>query len=104
MVLDGEDVEMGLGMVGEYLCLVDHKNLAWERQDSGRHRLRVSSWAGLVGWRQVIKLLTGIGYEGLICFHPEYDDAVHAAELVTKDREYVEGLIAEGRKPVANGT
>lgn len=103
MALDGEDVEMGLGIVGEYLRLVDHKNFAWERQDSGWHRLGTPSWEGLVDWRQVIKLLRGVGYEGLICFHPEYDDAAHAAELVTKDREYVEGLIAESQEQMADG-
>jgi sugar phosphate isomerase/epimerase len=93
LALDGEDVEMGLGIVGEYLCLVDHKNFAWERQDSEWHRAGVSSWEGLVDWRHVLQMLDGAGYQGLICFHPEYDDDVHAAELVTRDREYVRRLI-----------
>jgi len=94
MALDGEDVEVGLGIVGEYLCLVDHKNFVWEQRDSEWHRAGVSSWEGLVDWRQVIDLLRGVGYEGLICFHPEYDDDARAAELVARDREYMEGLIA----------
>ena len=121
MALDGEDVEMGLGIVGEYLCLVDHKNFAWERRECGKqrpetgwHRAGVSSWEGLVDWRQVIKLLREVGYDGgdvrepqsndvrepqsndrssIICFHPEYDDDAHAAELVAKDREYMRELI-----------
>jgi len=95
MALDGEDVEMGLGIVGEYLCLVDHKNFAWERRDSRWQRIGVSSWEGLVDWRQVITLLREVGYDGLICFHPEYDDDAHAAGLVTRDREYIKGLLAE---------
>ncbi|MEA3346271.1 MAG: sugar phosphate isomerase/epimerase [Chloroflexota bacterium] len=94
MALDGEDVEMGLGIVGKYLSLVDHKNFAWERRNSGWHRVGVSSREGLVDWPQVIKLLREVGYEGIICFHSEYDDEAHAAELVARDREYVSGLIS----------
>jgi len=96
MVLGGEDVGMALGIVGEYLCLVDHKNFTWERRDSGWHRAGVSSWEGLVDWQRVIGLLRGVGYDGTICFHPEYDDDARAAELVAKDREYVRELIADG--------
>jgi sugar phosphate isomerase/epimerase len=95
MALDGEDVEMGLGIVGKYLCLVDHKNFAWERRDSEWHRAGVSSWDGLVDWRQVIELLDEVGYDDILCFHPEYDDDARAAELVARDGEYIRGLIAD---------
>jgi len=96
MARGGEDVEMGLGIGGEHRCLVDHKNFAWERGGGGGHRAGVSSWEGLVDWRRVIELLRQVGYDGLISFHPEYDDDAHAADLVAKDREYVSELIALG--------
>jgi sugar phosphate isomerase/epimerase len=89
LALGGEEVEMGLGIVGEYLCLVDHKNFAWERRGTEWHRAGVASSEGLVNWPQVIAQLRRGGYDGIICFHPEYDDEAHAAELVTKDRQYI---------------
>lgn len=101
MALSGEDVEVGLGIVGQYLCLVDHKNFRYERcrvlrrREPEWHRAGVSSWEGLVNWPQVIRLLRRVGYEGPICFHPEYDDEAHAAKLVARDREYVARLIEE---------
>ena len=44
-------------------------------------------------WRRVIELLRQVGYESIMCCHPEYEDEARAAESVAKDREYVKGLI-----------
>lgn len=99
MAIDGERVEIGLGIVGDRLMVVDHKNFAWVKQEVERQRepqwerAGVASWEGLVNWPQVIELLRRVGYDDIICFHPEYSDRERMNEMVAADRAYIAGLL-----------
>jgi len=93
MALDGEDYEMGLGIVKSHLCLVGVKNSCYIGSKGNWGTSWVPLADGLVPWDKVIQLLKGIGYEGVLCFHAEYSEHDRAAELVKADLQYIKSML-----------
>lgn len=96
LALDGEDYELGLGIILDHLSLVAVKNCCYVKQDdsSGQwQRLWVSLREGLVPWPRVLSLLQGIGYDGFLCLHAEYSDGSRVEKLVADDFGYLQSLL-----------
>lgn len=77
MVLDGEDYPMGLAMVREYLSVVAVKDAYHAPQPAGSEPPFVPRFvklgSGAVNWRRALGALKGLGYDGAISVHTEYD-------------------------------
>lgn len=95
MALDGEDYEMGLGIVRSHLCLVGIKNCCYMGSEGNWKSSWVSLTEGLVPWAAVIQLLKSIDYDGTLCFHAEYSEHDRTADLVASDLQYVCSLLEE---------
>jgi sugar phosphate isomerase/epimerase len=93
MSLDGEDYEMGLGIVRSHLCLVGVKSCCYVKSGGNWGVSWVSLTEGLVPWATVIQLLKGMGYDGVLCFHAEYSQHDQTAELVASDLQYISSLL-----------
>ena len=93
IALDGEDYEMGLGIVKSHLCLVGVKNCCYVKSGENWKSSWVSATEGLVPWATVIQLLKNIGYDGILCFHAEYSEHNRTVELVASDLRYIRSLL-----------
>lgn len=100
LMLDGEDLAMGVSMVREHLVLVAAKSPGWFRREEGvevcwEHEM-VPLREGIVNWGQVFEVLGSVGYEGPISLHSEYEELPRQALLrVTReDLSYLKSLLA----------
>ena len=99
LALDGEDYEMGLGIVKSHLCLIGVKNCCYVKVGESETDGQIwgISWVplkvGLVPWGTVIQLLKTIDYDGILCFHAEYSEHSRTTEFVTSDFQYVRALL-----------
>jgi sugar phosphate isomerase/epimerase len=91
--LDGEDYEMGLGIVKSHLCLVGVKNCRYIGSPGNWGVSWVPLTDGLVPWGNIMKFLKGIGYDGVLCFHAEYSDHARTREYVADDLAYIKSVI-----------
>jgi sugar phosphate isomerase/epimerase len=77
MVLDGEDYPMGLAMVREYLSIVGIKDAHHAPQSAGSEPPFVPRFvkvgSGAVNWRRALGALKGLGFDGVLSVHTEYD-------------------------------
>lgn len=99
MAADGEDYEMGLGIVQRYLSGVAVKNCCYVK--TGESPTEGACWElrwvplreGLVPWAKVIGLLKTIGYSGFLSFHAEYAEQERAEQLVAEDLKFIRSII-----------
>jgi sugar phosphate isomerase/epimerase len=77
MVLDGEDYPMGLAMVRDYLSMVAVKDAYHAPQPAGSEPPFVPRFVrlgcGAVNWRRALGALKGLGFDGAVSVHTEYD-------------------------------
>lgn len=93
MALDGEDYEMGIGIVKSHLCLVGVKNSYYVKSGDRWETSWVPLAEGLAPWPKVIQLLKKIDYDGILCFHAEYTEHNRTDELVADDLRYIRSLL-----------
>jgi len=97
--INGEPIGMAVDMVRDSLCLVAIKDMVYVRkEEDGQVR-----WShtlaplreGLVDWPAVLDALAGVGYDGTLTFHSEYDgvslDELRA--MTVDDLAYLRGLL-----------
>jgi len=84
MALDGEDPVIGLDMIRRYLAAVAVKDCRYVRSDLKWRVEWVPLGEGLVDWALVAKTLVGIGFDGPISFHSEYDEPLETILAWTK--------------------
>lgn len=97
MVHEGyENYRMGMELLGPYLAHVHAKNAAWKFNEA-RNRWEVV-WTsfpdGIVDWKQVLKDLKAVGYEGYIGME-DFSNTYLTKEALKKDIDYVKGLLEE---------
>lgn len=96
--LNGEDPEMGLDIVWEFLCMVFLKNAFWQRvtgpeaEDVAWRPYWTSARQGLASFPRVAAELKKRNYEGVICITAEYTDEASVERLATEDLQYVKQL------------
>ncbi|MFC0473017.1 sugar phosphate isomerase/epimerase family protein [Halalkalibacter kiskunsagensis] len=99
MVFEGyENHRMGLELLGPYLAHVHMKNAKWEtngqREDSSV--IWDASWVavekGVVDWKQVVKDLQAVGYEGYIGME-DFSGTFGAIESLKQNIEYIKQLV-----------
>ena len=77
MALDGEDYDLGVGMVREYLSIVGIKDAAYFPQPEGRTPRFVSRMVkvgkGSVDWHRALGALRRVEFDGPLTVHTEYD-------------------------------
>lgn len=97
---DGEDYEMGLGIIRKYLSGVAIKNCCYVQ--TGESSVNGTQWGlrwvsartGLVPWGKVLQLLKDIDYNGFFCFHAEYTEHESTEDLVADDVRYIKGILS----------
>lgn len=76
LVLDGEDCEMGLAMIRDYLSVVGIKDAAYVPQPEGRQPRYTPRFVkvgdGCVDWVRALKALRRFGFDGPLAVHTEY--------------------------------
>ncbi len=77
MALDGEDWDMGFSMVAEYLSIIGAKDAHHTPRQAGalpRYTPKfVKLGDGSVDWDRCVGALRGVGFDGPISVHTEYD-------------------------------
>ena len=77
MALDGEEPAMGLAMLERYLALIGVKDGCHAPNREGQGAAHVPLFtplgAGSVDWRRVLALLAGVGFDGPLALHTEYN-------------------------------
>jgi sugar phosphate isomerase/epimerase len=76
LALDGEDYDMGLSMLHEYLSIVGIKDAKYARQPKGATPLYIPSFVkvgdGCVDWQRALGALRNVGFNGPLTVHTEY--------------------------------
>ena len=76
MILDGEDYDMGLAMVRDYLSIVGIKDAFHGPQPDGSEPPYLPRFvklgSGAVNWRRALGALKALGYDGPFSVHTEY--------------------------------
>lgn len=76
LVLDGEDWEMGLSMMGNYLSVIGIKDAIYVQQSKGKipnfQPCFVKMGEGCIDWLRCFELLKKIGFDGPLTVHTEY--------------------------------
>ncbi|HIE08482.1 MAG TPA: sugar phosphate isomerase/epimerase [Armatimonadetes bacterium] len=104
MAVEGyENWRMGLDILGEYLAHIHVKNPAPVRGEEGWTWEWVPLDEGVVDWREVIRGLLEVGYEGALSVEdfvrqiPGVDDPKRMErERARQDLDFLKGLISEG--------
>ena len=101
LVIDGEDYEIGLSIIKEYLGIVRVRNSAFlflketEEGNQKREIAWISLKDGIVSWPTVLDLLESIGYSDIFCFHTEYSDMDRLETFLASDLEYIHNIMKE---------
>jgi sugar phosphate isomerase/epimerase len=101
MVHEGyENYRMGLELLGPYLANVHVKNAIWKQTEQPEDGTLVwrAEWspvhAGIVDWKQVLKDLKAVGYDGYLGFE-DFSGAKSSRELLQENPEYIHSLLAQ---------
>lgn len=100
--LEGEEPELALDIIAEYIHFINLKNGYWQRTNgpetreaewrvhwtSGRH--------GRASWARVARKLKAINYSGPFCFSAEYSDEDDLDRFITEDLEYAKLIFKNG--------
>ena len=77
MILDGEDYDMGLAMVRDYLSIIGIKDAFHAPQPEGSEPPYLPRFvklgSGAVNWRRALGALKDLGYDGPFAVHTEYE-------------------------------
>ena len=77
MILDGEDYDMGLAMVRDYLSIIGIKDAFHAPQPEGCKPPYLPRFvklgSGAVNWRRALGALKALGYNGPFSVHTEYE-------------------------------
>ncbi len=77
LLLDGEDLEMGLSMLGDYLSIVGIKDAYYAPQPDGHEPPFIPRFVkvgdGGVNWKHALGALHKLGYKGPLTVHTEYN-------------------------------
>lgn len=113
MALDGEDWEMGLAMISDYLSVAAVKDATYgPAQTEGGPAFTpriVPAGKGCVDWRRCLSALRRLGFDGPLSVHTEYNfeqsiirqvgyaetKPQDLEELARQDATYIRGVLAE---------
>jgi len=99
LALNGEPAPMAVSMAGKRLSLVAVKDLMWERTDDVRVRRVVCRplGEGFVDWRQWMRELASVRFQGPLSFHSEYEGLSdpQMLEQAKRDIRYLRDVAAE---------
>ena len=77
LLLDGEDLDMGLSMIRDYLSIVGIKDACYAPQPEGHEPSFIPRFVkvgdGGVNWKHALGALRNIGFDGPLAVHTEYD-------------------------------
>src|SRR5687768_5116137 len=102
LVLHGEPLTIGFSMVSEHLSLIAIKDSEWIKGEAGKPKKShfVPPGAGLVDWREMMRILIERDYRGPLSFHSEYE-SLPVDQLLAqtkKDIAFMRGIEGEVRK------
>jgi sugar phosphate isomerase/epimerase len=84
LAADGEPLGMALSIVGDHLRLVGVKNVRYERTVDGHWRHVWSALDdGLVNWRNAVKRLAEVRFDGVLSLHGEYSASEETEAVLT---------------------
>ena len=76
MLIDGEEFELGLAMVRDWLSIVALKDVMLTREEKNGHGSRAVKWVeagqGMVDWTDVFAHLSAADYDGPLTIHCEF--------------------------------
>ena len=76
LVLDGEDIDMALAMIRDYLSIVGIKDALYAPQAAGRTPPYTPTFVkvgeGCVDWERCLRALRKVGFGGALTVHTEY--------------------------------
>lgn len=97
--LNGEEPELGLDIVWEFVGMIFFKNAYWQRV-SGPEAVDVawrpywtSARQGLASWPRVAAELKRRNYRGVVCITAEYTDEASVNRLTAEDLQYLKELL-----------
>ena len=99
--LVGEEPELGLDIVWDYLGMVFLKNAFWKRvtgpeaEDVDWRPYWTSARQGLASWPRVAAELKRRNYQGVVCITAEYTDESSVVRLATEDLQYAKKLFLD---------
>jgi sugar phosphate isomerase/epimerase len=77
LVANGEDFPLAAAITKEYLSIVAVKDVLSVRAERNGHGVEVRHWVpagqGMVDWTGVFEVLEGLGYDGPVSVHCEFD-------------------------------
>lgn len=98
--LNGEIPALALDIIWSHLCMVNLKNVCWQRTNGPEaevatyERYWTSGRQGLVPWRVVAEELKLRNYHGSVCLTAEYSDTASVDRLIAEDITYAKSLFA----------
>lgn len=98
--LNGEDPELAIDIVWDFLCMVNLKNAFWRRQNGPEGEVVewrpwwTSGRQGLASWPRVAAELKRRHYQGVVCLTAEYSDEAAVERLVAADLQFAAGLFS----------
>ncbi len=96
--LCGEGPVRAIDIVWDHLCMVNLKNVFWQRKNGPE--AEQAAWRmywttgrqGLASWPQAAAELKRRGFRGVVCLTAQYDDAAALERLVAEDLAYARSL------------
>lgn len=104
LILDGEEYEMGLAMVKDYLSLVSLKDAIYAKDEENGELVEKPKFVplgkGLVPWRKFFTLLLDTGYDGPVSIHGEYEEVEKQVrdKWVQEDMKFIGKILQNIRK------
>jgi sugar phosphate isomerase/epimerase len=71
--LNGVPIGMEVDVVRSWLSLLALKDMAWDRQGTGRTSRLVPAGQGIVRWQEVGQAVKQVRYNGTVSLHGEYE-------------------------------
>lgn len=98
LILDGEEYEMGLAMIKDYLSLVALKDAIYVKgEENGElvnRREFVPLGKGLVPWKKFFTSLSDTGYDGPLSTYGEYEvEREIRDKWVKEDLDFIQGIL-----------
>jgi sugar phosphate isomerase/epimerase len=101
----GAEPELAIELVWSHLCMVNLKNVIWQRANGPE--AEVAEWKhywtsgrhGLAVWPRVAAELIRRDYRGVVCLTAEYSDAGSVDRLAGEDRAFARSLFSTSSEP-----
>ncbi len=96
--VSGEEPHLAIDILASHLCMVNLKNVFWQRTNGPE--APVAEWSmywttgrhGLASWPRVVELLRARGYAGPVCLCAEYSSGHDVNRLIAQDIAFAKSI------------